>query len=142
MVNKKVFETVEHYLYSYLSLDQEIAEMREEKNTANKRDDNSWIRAKGRVNKAVENQAIHNIKIDEKINKYLRWKAIIEDALKEFKENEPEKEYYIRLRYFKKYNTFQIESEMCLCRSAQIKIRLDIVYYLALFSVKEGLVKI
>lgn len=142
MISKKLIRTIEDYLYLYQYIDEEILELKEEKNLSNSRDANSYIRAKGRVNKGVENQALQNVKIDEVIEKHLKWKALITNVVKEYKDNEPEKHYYIKLKYFKKASTVKIQNEMAICRATQSKIKLDIIYYLAFLAINEKLIKL
>ena len=68
-------------------------------------------------------------------------KNLIKKIIKHYEEKEPEKFLYIKLKYFDKCSTTKIEMKMAICRATQSKIKTDIVYYIALFAVKENLIQ-
>lgn len=142
MISKKLVKTIEDYLYLYTSIDEEISDLKQSKGLSNSKDINSWIKAKGKVNREVENQAIQNIKTDELIERYTKWKNLISKVVDEYKNNSPDKYYYMKLKYFRKASTVRIENEMAICRATQVRVKLDIIYYLALLGINENLIKL
>ena len=66
---------------------------------------------------------------------------MIDRILKYYEENEQEKYWYIKYRYFQKCYTTKIEMKMAICRATQARLKSEIVYYIALYAVKENLIK-
>ena len=85
--------------------------------------------------------ALKNIEMQDEINNKIQWKLLIDKILEYYKKNEPDKYLYIKLRYFDKCSTTKIENKMAICRATQARLKSDIVYYIALFAVKEDLIK-
>lgn len=144
MLDKKIVQVVEHYLKLYPFIDREIEELEKdiEFNTSNTRDINSNIKGKNKVSKAVENQIVAKIQIEDKIKKYRKWQAIIDEAVKYYRTTDSNKYTYLKLKYFKKFSISRIEIETTFSNSVQYRIRQDIVDYLALFAIKEDLLTI
>ena len=140
MYNSKIIHIVEEHLYSYYSIEMEIREIRQKYSISDK-DINSWIKSKGKVSKGTEIMALKNIEMEEKIKNKIRWKFLIERVLKYYEANEQEKYLYIKYRYFEKCSTTKIERKMAICRATQARIKSDIVYYIALYAVKDKLIK-
>lgn len=140
MYNYKIIHIVEEHLYSYCFIEMEIREIREKYNVSDK-DINSWIKSKGKINRSTEIMALKNIEMEEKIQNKIQWKFLIEKILNYYKENEQEKYYYIKHKYFEKCSTTKIETKMAICRATQARLKSDIVYYIALYAVKENLLK-
>lgn len=139
MINKEIVSTIEHYLYIYQGIDKEIEELEQQKEDTEGKDINSWIKS-NKVNRVVENKAIKNIRIDEKIEKYKKWKEVISNILKDYKKNDLERYTYIKMKYFKKYSINKIEMETSLTKSTQMRLKQDIIYYIAIFAYKEDLI--
>ena len=140
MYNSKIIHIVEEHLYSYYSIEMEIREIRQKYSISDK-DINSWIKSKGKASKGTEIMALKNIEMEEKIKNRIRWKFLLDRVLKYYESNEQEKYLYIKYRYFEKCSTTKIERKMAICRATQARIKSDIVYYIALYAVKEKLIK-
>ena len=140
MYNSKIIHIVEEHLYTYYSTDIEIRDIKEKYSITDK-DINSWIKSKGKINRGVEIMALKNIEMQDEINNKIQWKLLIDKILEYYKKNEPDKYLYIKLRYFDKCSTTKIETKMAICRATQARLKSDIVYYIALFAVKEDLIK-
>jgi len=140
MYNYKIIHTVEEHLYSYCLVDMEIREIKQKYNASDK-DINSWIKSKGKINRGVEIMALKNIEMEEIIKNKIEWKLLIDKILKHYEENEQEKYWYIKYRYFEKCSTTKIEMKMAISRPTQARIKTEIIYYIALYGVKENLLK-
>ena len=140
MHNSKIIHIVEEHLYTYYSTDMEIREIKEKYSITDK-DINSRIKSQGKINRGVEIMALKNIEMQEEIYNKIQWKLLIGKILEYYKKNEPDKYLYIKLRYFDKCSTTKIETKMAICRATQARLKSDIVYYIALFAVKENLIK-
>lgn len=140
MYNSKIIHIVEEHLYGYCLVDMEIRDIKEKYSVSDK-DINSWIKSKGKINRGVENMALKNIEMEEKIKNKIQWKLLIDKILKYYEKNEQEKYWYIKYRYFQKCSTTKIEMKMAICRATQARLKSEIVYYIALYAVKEDLIK-
>ncbi len=140
MYNYKIIHIVEEHLYSYCLVDIEIRDIKEKYSISDK-DINSWIKSKGKINRGVESMALKEIEMNEKIRNKIQWKQLIDRILKYYKENEQEKYWYIKHRYFERCSTTKIEMKMAICRATQARLKSEIVYYIALYAVKEDLIK-
>lgn len=144
MLEKKIVQVVEHYLKLYPYIDKEIEELQKdiEFNSVTQKDVNSYLKSKGKVTKAIENQIVNKIQIEEKISKYRKWQKLIDDVVLIYRNKEQAKYLYMKLRYFKRYSINRIEIETTYSKSMQHRIRQDIVDYIALFAIKENLLEI
>jgi len=140
MYNYKIIHIVEEHLYGYCLVDLEIRDIKQKYSVSDK-DINSWIKSKGKINRGVEIMALKNIEMEEKIKNKIKWKLLIDKILKYYEENEQEKYLYIKYRYFQKCSTTKIEMKMAICRATQARLKSEIVYYIALYAVKEKLIK-
>lgn len=140
MYNYKIIHIVEEHLYSYCLVDMEIRDIKQKYSVSDK-DINSWIKSKGKINRGVEIMALKNIEMEEKIRNKIRWKLLIDKILKYYEENEQEKYMYIKYKYFQKCSTTKIEMKMAVCRATQARLKSEIIYYIALYAVKEKLLK-
>ena len=140
MYYSKIIHIVEEHLYTYYSTDIEIRDIKE-KYSITDIDINSCIKSKGKINRGVEIMALKNIEMQVEINNKIQWKLLIDKILEYYKKNEPDKYLYIKLRYLDKCSTTKIENKMAICRATQARLKSDIVYYIALFAVKEDLIK-
>ena len=140
MYNYRIIHIVEEHLYGYCLVDLEIRDIKQKYSVSDK-DINSWIKSKGKINRGVEIMALKNIEMEEKIKNKIKWKLLIDKILKYYEENEQEKYLYIKYRYFQKCSTTKIEMKMAICRATQARLKSEIVYYIALYAVKEKLIK-
>lgn len=140
MYNYKIIHIVEEHLYGYCLVDLEIRDIKQKYSVSDK-DINSWIKSKGKINRGVEIMALKNIEMEDKIKNKIKWKLLIDKILKYYEENEQEKYLYIKYRYFQKCSTTKIEMKMAICRATQARLKSEIVYYIALYAVKEKLIK-
>ena len=142
MLSKKVMNDIEEYLYIYPNFEQKIEDIKRESEIVIKRDVNSWIKSKGKINNSVECQALLELITEEKINKCLKWKAVIEKVMKIFSKYYPERYLYINLKYKDKCTITKIEMKSCMSKSTQSRIKQEILYYIAIFAFKENLIKL
>ncbi|MEG2235132.1 MAG: hypothetical protein RR144_01640 [Clostridia bacterium] len=142
MLDKKIVNVVEHYLKLFPYIEQEIRELQEDIEMPIHRDVNSFIQSKNKVSRMVENQAINNVQISEKISKCRKWQEIIEEVIERYRKNQVDRYLYMKLKYFKKYSINAIETELTFGKTMQDRLRQDVVDYLALFAVKENLIKL
>ena len=140
MLNKEIYKTIEYYLYNYNDIDKKIAEVEDELTSSISYSYNGWIKNKHRNISAVEDQAIR-IADSKRILKLRKWKKVIYKVLEIYKKFDMQKYKYIELRYFKKYNYKQIESEYIIDASTQTRIKQEVMYYIIIFAVQEGLIK-
>lgn len=142
MLSKKVMNDIEEYLYIYPNFEQKIEDIKRESEIVIKRDVNSWIKSKGKINNSVECQALLELMTEEKINKCLKWKAVIDKVMKIFNKYYPERYLYINLKYKDKCTITKIEMKSCMSKSTQSRIKQEILYYIAIFAFKENLIKL
>jgi len=139
---KEIIKIIENHLYSYLWIDKKIIEIKN-KYSLDERDVNSWIKSKGRITRITEIQALANIETSEEMEKELKWYYMIKKVLRIYEtKDEQEKINYIKFKYFEKCSTTKIEMKMAISRPTQARIKADIIYYLAMFAVKEKLINI
>jgi hypothetical protein len=81
----KVRKIARAKINEYLRIDSIINGLEEQKERAEGKDVNSFIRSKNKVSRGVEGQAINNITIDEKIENYKLWKELIHYLLEDLK---------------------------------------------------------
>lgn len=141
MLSKKNISIIEDYLYIYPNFDEKVKEIRKESEMVTSKDINSWIKSKGKISNSVECQAILEIITEEKVNKCLKWKKIIESVMKIFKEHYPERYLYVSLKYKDKCSIPKIQMKTCLSKSTQLRMKKEILYYIAIFAYKENLIK-
>lgn len=141
MYNYKIIHIVEEHLYSYCYIDLQICFIKEKYSVTDK-DINSWLKSKGRISKSTEVLALKEIEMEKELENKIRWHYLITKVIEYYKKNEPEKFLFIKLKYFEKCSTTKIEMKMALCRATQSRIRTDIVYYIAMFAVKEDILNI
>lgn len=141
MYNYNIIHIVEEHLYSYYSIDAEIREIKENYTISDK-DINSWIKSKGKITRITELTAIKNIEIEEKMKEKIKWHYLIKSIIEDYKISEPEKYLFIKLKYFDKCSTTRIEKKMAICRATQARLKNDIIYYIAIYAVKDNLIKI
>ena len=144
MLKDKIFKIVEKHLKLYPYIDEEIEKLKKdiEFNTTARSDVNSYLKSKGKTSKTVENQAVHNASIKEKIAKYEKWKSVIEEIITIYKEKDEESYKYIKFKFFRQYSKAKIEMELFLSRTTQDRLRNEIVSYIAIFAAAEGLIKL
>ena len=141
MYNYKIIHIVEEHLYSYCYIDLQINFIKEKYSVTDK-DINSWIKSKGRISKSTEVLALKEIEMEKELENKIQWHYLIKRVIEYYEKNEPEKFLFIKLKYFEKSSTTKIEMRMALCRATQSRIRTDIVYYIAMFAVKEKLLNL
>lgn len=78
------------YIDSYRLIEKDIKDLEECKGKTVAGDINSFLKSKNKVSRVVENTAISNIIIDEKIDILLKWKSIIDTVIEEFKMEDEE----------------------------------------------------
>ena len=142
MKEKDIIEIVESHLFSYMCVEKEIQSIKDKYNIDEK-DINSWIKSKGKVSRATETLAIKNIQLENEIECKIKWHFIIENILRKYEDrNEQSKLKYIDYKYFNKFSLTKIELQMAISRPALSRIKYDVIYYIALYAVKEKLIEL
>lgn len=130
---------IENYLYHYNLIDYRICLLEEELSDCNyKQTYNIWIKDQSN---SLENEAIRNIDLKQRIHKFKKWQILINQILNKFKLEDNEKYKFICYKYFKKLNHYQIQARMNLNRSEQEKLRLEILNYILDVAIKKNMLK-
>lgn len=130
---------IENYLYHYNLIDYRICLLEEELSDCNYRQTyNIWIKDQSN---SLENEAIRNIGLQQRIYKFKKWQILINQILNKFKLEDNEKYKFICYKYFKKLNHYQIQARMNLNRSEQEKLRLKILNYILDVAIKKNMLK-
>lgn len=143
MINEdKLFSKIEERIKEYFDIEEELIEIKDKFNFENKRDVNSFIKSKGNISKGVENEAIHNILIEQELSKLLEWAEFLEKIFAYYEEFEFEKYSYSKYRYKNHYNEVKIEIKMSLSHATQYRIRKSILREILLCAIDNDLMKI
>jgi len=130
---------IEHYLYQYNLLDYEIALLEEKITDCNyKQTYNIWIK---KQNNSLENEAIRNINIEQKIYTIKKWKTLITKILEKFKFEDNKMYKFICYKYFKKLNYYQIFARMNLNKKEQEELKTEILNYILVVAIKKNMLK-
>jgi len=142
MLEKKVIKIVEKHLKEYPYIDKLIEELESEIEFMgnNPKDLNSYIQGRGRVGSRVETEAMRKISLEEQIERYRRWKDVIEVVLDIYKEYDMQKYNYLKLKFFTGNSVVAIELETTIGASLQTKYKNEITLYIAIFAAQEKLI--
>lgn len=143
MINEdKLFSKIEERIKEYFDIEEELIEIKDKFNSGNKRDVNTFIKSKGNISKGVENEAIHNILIEQELSELLEWAEFLEKIIAYYEQFEFEKYQYMKHRYENHYNEVKIERKMSLSHATQYRIRKSIFREILLCAVENNLINI
>ena len=130
---------IENYLYHYNLIDYRICLLEEELSDCNyKQTYNIWIKDQSN---SLENEAIRNISVEQRIYKLKKWQMLISQILSKYKLKNKEKYKFICYKYFKKLNHYQIQARMNLNKHEQEELKLEILNYILLVAIKKNMLK-
>ena len=107
-MKENVYKKVEYYLYNYKDIDNIIENIRESVIGTVNISGKAWLQGKTIDSNTVENQAIR-LADNKKIYTLRKVKAVISHYMKVFKERNPKRYNFIKMKYFDKANPLQIE---------------------------------
>ena len=107
-MKENVYKKVEYYLYNYKDIDNIIENIRETVIGTVNISGKAWLKGKTINSNTVENQAIR-LADNKKIYTLRKVKAVISHYMKVFKERNPKRYNFIKMKYFDKANPLQIE---------------------------------
>ena len=130
---------IENYLYHYNFIDYKISLLEEELSDYNyKQTYNIWIKDQSN---SLENEAIRNIGLKQRIYKYRKWQTLISQILDKFKLEDNKKYKFICYKYFKKLNHYQIQARMNLNKNEQEDLKYEILNYIFTVAIKKNMLK-
>lgn len=130
---------IEYYLKRYNLLDYKISKLSEcideydYKQTYSK-----WIKNKS---SSLEDDAIRNIELEQKIYKIKKWQDLIIAILEHYKSKDKIKYKYICLKYFKHLTPLKIQERTGLTENGQEKIKLEVLNYILAVAIKKDMLK-
>ena len=107
-MKENVYKKVEYYLYNYKDIDNIIENIKESVIGTVNISGKAWLKGKTIDSNTVENQAIR-LADNKKIYTLRKVKAVISHYIKVFKERNPKRYNFIKMKYFDKANPLQIE---------------------------------
>jgi len=107
-VKENVYKKTEYYLYNFKRIDEIIEEIRESIIDSVNISGSAWLKGKSFNSNTLENQAI-KLADSKKINNLNKAKVVINHYLKIFKERNPKRYNFIKLKYFEKATPLEIK---------------------------------
>lgn len=107
-MKQNVFRKTEYYLYNYCKINEIIEEIKQDIIDAVNISGSAWLRGKSLSSNTVENQAIR-LADNKKIYYLKKAKVIIGHYLKVFKERNPKRYKFIKMKYFDKASPIEIK---------------------------------
>ena len=107
-LKQNVFRKTEYYLYNYCKINEIIEEIKQDIIDAVNISGSAWLRGKSSSSNTVENQAIR-LADNKKIYYLKKAKVIIGHYLKIFKERNPKRYKFIKMKYFDKASPIEIK---------------------------------
>jgi hypothetical protein len=130
---------IEYYLKRYNLLDLKISKLSEYAEDQDyKQTYNKWIKYKS---SSLENEAIRNIELEQRICKIRKWQSLITLILENYKSKDKVKYKYICLKYFKKLTPIKIQERMDLTLDEQEGLRFEILNYILAVAIKKNMLK-
>lgn len=130
---------IEYYLKRYNLLDLKISKLSEYTEDQNyKQTYNKWLKYKS---SSLEDEAIRNIKLEQRIYKVRKWQSLITAILEHYKTKDKLKYKFICLKYFKKLTPIKIQERMNLTEEEQDGLRFEILNYIFAVAIKKNMLK-
>ncbi len=107
-MKENVYKKTEYYLYNFKRIDEIIEEIRESIIDSVNISGSAWLKGKSFNSNTLENQAI-KLADSKKINNLNKAKVVINHYLKIFKERNPKRYNFIKLKYFEKATPLEIK---------------------------------
>lgn len=107
-MKQNIFKRTEYYLYNYSRINEIIEEIQQDIIDTVNISGNAWLRGKSSNSNTVENQAIA-LAENKKIYYLKKAKVIIGHYLKVFKERNPKRYKFIKMKYFDKASSIEIK---------------------------------
>ena len=136
---KSGIKKIEYYLKKYNLLDLKISKLVDETDNQDyKQTYNIWLKNKS---SSLEDEAIRNIELEQKIYKVRKWQKLINLVLNQYKIKDEEKYKFICLKYFKKLTPIKIKEIMNLDFNEQEDLRLEILNYILAVAIKKNMLR-
>ncbi len=136
---KSGIKKIEYYLKKYPLLDLKICKLVDETDNYNYKQTYSvWIK---NIGSSLEDEAIRNIELEERICKIKKWQDLITEILNKFKIVDKVKYKYICLRYFRKLTPIKIKEIMNLDFDEQETLKFEILNYILVDAIKKNMLK-
>ena len=138
---KEILSYVKVKVSEYPKMDSIIEGLELRKENEKRKDVNSFIRSKNKVNKNTEEQVVRNINIDKKIDEYKKWQSLIKNELEELRIKDNDL-YKIVIFKITGYSFEKIKSELYLGERTVINSYNNFIIQISLLAVKDGLIHI
>ena len=130
---------IEYYLKRYNLLDLKISKLSEFADDYNYSNGyNKWLKNKC---SSLEEDAIRNIEIEQRIYKIRKWQSLINAILEHYKSKDKVKYKFICLKYFKKLTPIKIQERMNLTEQEQDDLTKVILNFILSFAIKKNMLK-
>ena len=132
-------EKIEYYLKRYNLLDYKISKLSEYAEEYDyKPTYRKWLKNKC---SSLEDYAIKNVEIEQKIYKLRNWQTLITAILEHYKTKDKIKYKYICLKYFKHLTPMKIQERINLTKDEQEKIKLEILNHILAVAIKKNMLR-
>ena len=139
-IKKRIFKKIEYYLYNYDYIDIKIQNAKMEiLNSEYNQNYYKWLKNQS---SSLENQAIKNIEIEQKIYRMKKWKKLIEAILKRYQNTNILYYNFINLKYFQRATLYTIQQKLRLNEEEQKDIQTKIVQYIFFVAVRNKMLRI
>lgn len=135
----KVKKVVRKKLCEYPLFYKDIEELENKKSLSISKDENSFIRSKNKVNRAVETEAIRNIEIANKISEIKEWQNIIETVFEEFKEDHI-KSNVVEYKFIGNLSEDSICDRLCISKGCIRNYIFEFIYEIGILAIIKGLI--
>lgn len=130
---------IEYYLKRYNLLDLKISKLSEFADDYNYSNGyNKWLKNKC---SSLEEDAIRNIEIEQRIYKIRKWQSLINAILEHYKSKDKVKYKFICLKYFKKLTPIKIQERMNLTEQEQDDLTKVILNFILSVAIKKNMLK-
>ena len=133
-------EKIEYYLKRYNLLDYKISKLSEYADDYDyyRQTYNKWLKNKC---SSLEEDAIRNIEIEQRIYKIRKWQSLINAILEHYKSKDKVKYKFICLKYFKKLTPIKIQERMNLTEQEQDDLTKVILNFILSVAIKKNMLK-
>lgn len=131
---------IEYYLKRYNLLDLKISKLSEFADDYNyyRNGYNKWLKNKC---SSLEEDAIRNIEVEQRIYKIRKWQSLITAILEYYKSKDKVKYKFICLKYFKKLTPIKIQERMNLTEQEQEDLTKVILNFILSVAIKKNMLK-